>query len=170
MFAGGVFDDINENASNLREIVDQYGGIIIDDFGVIKLPNRIYFNSVPQVVEVNGGGTLYLGTSENVGSISGYGSLIKLGSDTLTLSNPYYNYAHSHDVIADAMLTDDGQLRFTFSPDELEGASRTYQILSQPDQGISAWSMAVLFSIPRIRTTCQRKKSISNTAKLKAME
>lgn len=135
VFAGGVFDNINTTTSTPREIVEQYGGIIIDDFGVIKLPDRIYFNSVPQVLDNDGNGTLTLsGTNTVSGTISGTGSLIKSGSGTFSLDR-YYNYAHNHDVVADAMLTDDGQLRFTFSPDELKGTSRTYQILSQPDEG-----------------------------------
>tara|TARA_Y100001933_G_scaffold265265_1_gene338741 strand:- start:956 stop:3265 length:2310 start_codon:yes stop_codon:yes gene_type:complete len=125
--AGGVWDDVDEDPGKLRDLVKQYGGIIIGQF--VMKPGELKLNE--QVLQDGFGGV-----------ISGSGSLTLGGTYTFSgltvISGGLYGYsvrAHDHNLTGNATIDDQGRLVYTFSPNELEGSSQTYQILTQPDQG-----------------------------------
>lgn len=126
--AGGIWDDVDEDPDKLRDLVKQYGGIIIGQF--VMKPGELKLNE--QVLQ-DGFGTM---------TIAGNGSLTLGGMNdsfglTMTSGGDWWRPVptRDHSLTANATIDDQGRLVYTFSPSKLEGTSKTYQILTQPDEG-----------------------------------
>ncbi len=122
--AGGIWDNVDDNAENLRELVEQYGGIIIGQF--VMKPGELKLNE--QVLQDGFGDSTQIGGTLTFGGTSGF--VISAGNDWWRPTS-----THDHNVTGNITIDEQGRLVYTFSPSQLEGSSYTYQILTQPDEG-----------------------------------